>query len=401
MFLRMGEGKHRKLAFVTPWYSEILGGGAETACRTLAHLLNDSGIDVEVFTTCVRDFRSDWSTNYHPPGKTIENSIPVHRFPVKQRNVKAFDAVNAKLMSGKRVTAAEEETFSTEMIHSPALYDFIARHRESYVFAFIPYLFGTTFAGCRQVPECSILIPCLHDEPYARLGVMKEAFTSVKGAFFLSKPERDLAVRLYGETVPVLGVFGLPIDTGWVGDPARVQSKYGLRRFLLYAGRTDPGKGADVLLRYFARYLRETAEDLSLVFIGPAKVDVPPAIARNVHVLGFVSEQDKRDCLAAAQMLCVPSVMESYSIVLMESWIARRPVLVNEACAVTADFCRRSNGGLWFRNYDDFHGVLTWMKDNPDLAAAMGQNGRDYVVDEFSPEVVARKYVESLRSLLY
>ena len=397
----MGEDTQRKLAFVTPWYSETLGGGAETACRTLAHLLKNSGIEVEVLTTCVRDFRSDWSTNHHPPGKTIENSIPVHRFPVRQRDVKAFDAVNAKLMTGTRVTAAEEETFSAEMIHSPELYNFIARHRDSYVFAFIPYLFGTTFAGCRQAPEHSILIPCLHDEPYARLSVIREAFLSAKGALFLSEPERDLALRLYGDTVPVLGVFGLPIDTGWVGDPVRVQRKYGLGRFLLYAGRTDAGKGADVLLRYFTRYLRDTAEDLSLVFIGPAKVDVPPAIAQNVHVLGFVSEQDKRDCLAAAQLLCVPSVMESYSIVLMESWIARRPVLVNEACAVTANFCRRSNGGLWFRNYEDFHGVLTWMKNNPEIAALMGQNGREYVVNEFSPEVVARKYVEALRPLLY
>lgn len=390
----------RKLAFVPPWYSETLGGGAETACRTLAHLLLSSGIDVEVLTTCVKDFRSDWSVNHYDPGETVEESIPIRRFGVRPRNTDAFNFVNSKLMAGEAISSADEDTFLREMVHSPTLYDFIAAHKTSYVFAFIPYMFGTTVAGSLQAPRESVLIPCLHDEAYARMSVFQRIFASATGSIFLSEAERDLALKLYGPDIRVLGVAGLPINTRATGDPERFRRKYDIKDFLVYVGRTDAGKGADILLDYFIRYVRKSDEGLHLVFLGPSRLAIPPDLETRVHFLGFVSEEDKHDCLSAARMLCVPSVMESYSIVLMESWVAGTPVMVNEQCAVTTSFCQRSNGGLWFRNYEDFHGILEWLREHPTMAAAMGRNGQAYVVNEFSPEAVAGRYVQILEPLL-
>jgi len=390
----------RNLAFVIPWYAETLGGGAETACRMLAHLLQDSGVNVEVLSTCVKDFRSDWSVNHHAPGTTVEASIPVRRFAVRPRDTQAFDRINAKLMASAAITEDEEETFLREMVHSPSLYDFIAANQESYVYAFMPYMFGTTFAGCRQAPRQSVLIPCLHDEPYARLRTFRQIFTSAAGSIFLSEAERDLALTLYGPDIRVLTVGGLPIQTGWTGNPARFRSNYGIDNFLLYAGRTDPGKGADILINYFGRYVRETGDPLKLVFIGSSDVHVPVELEGRVYTPGFLSEQDKHDCMTAARALCVPSIMESYSIVLMESWVAGTPVIVNERCAVTTGFCRRSNGGLWFGGYEDFRGILQWMAEHPAMAKAMGQHGRAYVVSEFSQDAVARRYMDALGPML-
>lgn len=390
----------RTLAFVIPWYSDSIGGGAETACRSLARLLQNSGLDVEILTTCVKDFRSDWSSNFYREGRTIEGLLPVRRFPVRARNTEAFDAVNAKLITGYPITASEESTFLNEMIHSPALYTFIEQNRDRYVFAFIPYMFGTTFSGYLGAPEQSILIPCLHDEPYAGLRVFKDLFTSAAGSIFLSEPERDLAIRMYGPDTRVMGVLGLPIEVDCVANPARFRQQYGIDKFAVYIGRADRGKGADVLLEYFVNYLRDTGDDMRLVFLGAADLHIPDSLASRIYALGFVSEQDKRDCLAAARVLCVPSVMESYSIVLMESWVAGTPAIVNESCAVTTDFCRRSNGGLWYRDYDDFREALNWMNEHPDAAAQLGRNGRIYVREHFSPEVVAHRYLKVLLPLL-
>ena len=54
--------------------------------------------------------------------------------------------------------------------------------------------------------------------------------------------------------------------------------------------------------------------------------------------LGFVDIQDKYDITAAATLLCQPSKNESFSIVIMESSLCGRPVLVHEACEVTKHF---------------------------------------------------------------
>ena len=71
-----------KLAFVVPWYGKGVSGGAESeAYRTIMHLA-DAGFTVEVFTTCIQDFFSDWSRNHHRPGTTAEDGIRVHRYPV-------------------------------------------------------------------------------------------------------------------------------------------------------------------------------------------------------------------------------------------------------------------------------------------------------------------------------
>ena len=60
----------QKIGFVAPWYGEKITGGAEMATRQLVHHLSDSGVPVEVLTTCVKSFRDNWNENYHRPGLT-------------------------------------------------------------------------------------------------------------------------------------------------------------------------------------------------------------------------------------------------------------------------------------------------------------------------------------------
>jgi glycosyltransferase involved in cell wall biosynthesis len=388
-------GRVKKIAFVIPWYFDAIGGGAESACRSLSKTLQRHGVDVEILTTCLRDFRSDWSKNYFPEGPAREGGIPVRRFPVTRRNQRRFDEVNAVLMRGLPVPPDDERTFLSEMVNSPKLIQFIERNRSEYTFLFLPYLFSTTYWGALAAGDSGVLIPCLHDEAYSRLGCFADMFAEAGGAIFLSGAERDLARRLY-PSFRELGVFGVPLDCSWRAEPSRFVARFGLRDFLVYAGRIDPGKNADLLLSYFGRYLEESGEDLQLVFIGAEKVPHPEELAKNIHVLGFLSEQDKRDCFGAALALCIPSVMESFSIVMMESWLAGRPVIVNEQCPVTTGFCRESNGGLWFSSYSEFREIVHYLRRRPKMAEAMGAAGSNFVRARFDPPIVARNYLSVL-----
>src|SRR5437899_3462231 len=132
-----------KLAFVVPWFGAGIPGGAETACRLTAAKLRDAGVPVEVLTTCIREFRSDWSENYHRPGTEVMQGVPVRRFPVTRRNVEAFLHVNGRLMASLAITPDEETIFFREMIRCDALTEYIGRHQDDYRFLFLPYLFST------------------------------------------------------------------------------------------------------------------------------------------------------------------------------------------------------------------------------------------------------------------
>jgi glycosyltransferase involved in cell wall biosynthesis len=102
------------------------------------------------------------------------------------------------------------------------------------------------------------------------------------------------------------------------------------------------------------------------------------------------------DAYAAARLLCQPSVNESFSIVVMEAWLAGVPVLVHADCEVTRYHAAQSNGGLDFRNYAEFEAVLDLLAGRSELGARMGANGRAYVLEEYAWPTVLRRFAAAL-----
>ena len=98
-------------------------------------------------------------------------------------------------------------------------------------------------------------------------------------------------------------------------------------------------------------------------------------------------------------MFCQPSVNESFSIVLLEAWMAGTPALVHAACGVTRRHCADSGGGLWFRVYPEFEEALLLLLDKPELRAAMGAAGRAYVRREYAWENIDRRLFAALAGI--
>ena len=383
------------ITFVTPWYGPDAPGGAEALTRRLVGQLRRAGVAVEVLTTTTRDLYADWGRDYFPAGATTLDGVLVRRFPVKRRNRAAFDAVNARLMAGRSISAADERVFMEEMIRVPALYEFMAREANDRLFVFIPYLFATTYYGAQVCPERSVVIPCVHDESYARLGIYREVLPRVRALIFHTAAEQQLADHFFpGYNGQIREVLGAGVDSEATGDAGRFRRGYGLDGpFVLYAGRREPGKNTPLLLDYWARYWRASgqARGAQLVLLGPGDVAIPPDAADGCRDLGFVPAQDKLDAYAAADIFCLPSVNESFSIALMEGWLAETPALVHADCAVTVEHSRNANGGLYFANYDEFAATLDYLFDNPAAAAQMGRNGRAYVLSRYQwPTIIPR-----------
>ena len=383
-----------KAVFVTPWYGPDIPGGMEAETRQTAEHLARAGISVEVLTTTVRDFFGDWGKNHHKPGVVSVNGVTVRRFPVQKRDRAAFDAVNWRLMQNLPVTPAQEQTYISQMLRCPQLYEYIAAECRHSIFLFIPYMFATTYYGAQVCPQRSIVIPCLHDESYARLSLYRQVFPQVRALVLHTDAELALADALYPRSPDqIRTVLGEGVDTDWTGDAARFRQKYGIDgAFMLAAGRKDQGKNTPLLLDYWRRYVYQRRPALRLVFIGPGDITVPADVAETVIDLGFLPLQDKYDAYHAALLLCQPSVNESFSLVLMESWLAERPALVHAECAVTREQCQKANAGLYFADYDEFAAALDYLQANPNAARIMGQQGRRYVLTHFHWRTIVARY---------
>ena len=97
--------------------------------------------------------------------------------------------------------------------------------------------------------------------------------------------------------------------------------------------------------------------------------------------LGFLSDEEKWDALAAAELLVMPSRLESLSMVTLEAWWAERPVLVNGKCEVLRGQSRRANAGLYYTSYDEFREALALLESDA-VAARRAWAERPFVLRE-------------------
>ncbi len=386
------------LALVIPWYGPEAAGGAEIHARRLAESLRAAGLPIEVWTTCGRDSFAPRGESYHPAGLSSVNGVPVRRFPLRRAGAPTFFQEHPELLAGLPAFPQRELALFDELqVESDALYAHIHEHRDDYLFVLMPYAYASTFWGAWLAPQRSFLIPCLHDEPYARYSTYTCLFGRVRRVLLNSEAERDLAVRLYGLPSERTAVLWEGVDMHWQGDAGRFRARYGIEGpFLLYVGRRDRGKRTPWLIHAFCEYKLRRGGSLRLALAGSNVVEIPPAFRGEVVDLGYLPEQDKHDALAAATLFVQPSAVESFSIVLMEAWLQRTAAVVNGACEVMRQHCLRGGGGLFYQGYHEFEAALDYLLARPALRREMGQRGQAYVRENYRWEDVVERFVAAV-----
>lgn len=380
-----------RIGLVVPRYGPDVLGGAETLARQLAAHLPAGEFGVTVLTTCARDLLT-WR-NEIAAGESRVDGIRVLRFPIDhgRRDVRLYRCLTDCINRGEPVGTEDQSAWLEHSPHSPALYRHLARHGAGYdLLLFLPYLFGTTLYGSAVWPDRSVICPCLHDEPYAYLADVRLALRCAAGLMFISAGEQALAERL-GVRHPAARLVGMGVEP-FSADAGRFRRKLGLDEpFILYAGRLDPQKNVMQLVDFFLAYRRSRPDrPLTLVLAGSGPLRLPEH-AGVVHA-GTLAAQDLRDAYAAAEVLCQPSRVESFSIVLMEAWLAGTSALVHSDCAVTREHVVSSGGGLYYTSAAEFAATLDWLLDHPRERRRMGELGGAYVRREFNWAAVLDRF---------
>jgi glycosyltransferase involved in cell wall biosynthesis len=385
------------LAFVSPRLHEPgTVGGAETLIYSLARDAVRLGHRVEMLCTCAKN-HFNWE-NELPAGSFERDGMTVRRFPADPLKVDRFARLQIDISRGRRLTDAEEAEWLRSGVNSAALVAWLREHAADYDRVVAgPYLFALVREACLAVPEKTLLVPCFHDEAYARIRALQAAFRGVRGFLFNTEPERRLAHSLMPgldprvEEVVAMGIEPFEADKGAFAARTGITKPY-----VVYSGRREDGKGTPILVGFLDAFRRRTGRDVHLVMTGSGPVNVPPTLAPAFHDLGFVSEREKREAMAGAVAFVHPSVNESLSIVILESWLARTPALVHARGVVLRWQCESSCGGLWFANYPEFEESLLWLLDNPAKAAILAEQGRRYTLERYAPDAVRARFAAAL-----
>ena len=383
-----------KLAFVVPRYGEEVLGGAETVVRQMAEKLVEAGKPVEVLTTCALDHHT-WENSYAEGLEEI-HGVPVRRFPTAHSSGKMHKSIGARIGAGAPTTLMDQELWLNDGFRSPGLYHYLSEeHHGFHTIILSPYMFWTTYACSQIAPSKNVLRPCLHDEPFAYLDIYQPQFRDCRGIIFNSQPEMDLAQRIF-DLPTSTEIIGEGIDIPASADPERFRKDTGITEpFVIYAGRREWGKNVETLISYYTRYSRRNP-NIKLVLLGKGEVSIPREAAGRIIDLGYVDQQTKYDAFAAASATCQPSLWESFSRLLMDSWLAETPVLAYGGSEVTAYHVRRSRGGFLFQDQQGFETALDLVLTHPRLSEQMGRAGRAYVLENYTWDKVIAHLIETI-----
>lgn len=166
---------------------------------------------------------------------------------------------------------------------------------------------------------------------------------------------------------------------------------------ILYLGRISKLKGLDILIKAFSLLKRRS--NVKLVLAGPddglleplQKIVASLKLRDKVLFTGALTRKLVVGALNDASVTVYPSLQEGFGIVPLESGIMGKPVIVSDYPSM--EFVKKGQFGLVveYGNIIQLKEALETILEDPELAKKLGQNGKSYVLENFSWNVVGRK----------
>ncbi len=207
----------------------------------------------------------------------------------------------------------------------------------------------------------------------------------------LLETDRELLVDLGvpRELIHLYGVVPLLPDTA---DGAGFRERHGLGDdpIVLFVGRMVEYKGISALSDA-AQKVWDTDPETQFVFIGPVEDDMQTALEAidpRMHVLGFVSKQEKADAYDACTVFCMPSKFEILPAVYLEAWSYGKPVIGGPAHGL--DTLIEGNGGGLVAEQTGAsvaQAIRTLLAD-PARRTEMGTRGQQLVETQYSVDAL-------------
>jgi len=154
-------------------------------------------------------------------------------------------------------------------------------------------------------------------------------------------------------------------------------------------------KGAITLVEALRR-LWHQGEKIELVMAGTVLdpfrrylLRLPRTERERVRVLGSITEEEKRDLLAASDVVVMPSRTDSFGIIYLEAWLYQKPVIGARAWGM-ADVIEHGRDG-WLVPFGDEEALAQALHEllaNPALRLALGRRGESKTLTTYTWDAV-------------
>ena len=269
-----------KIGIVLPRYlaHTTITAGAERIGEAIAHRLAGRGHDVEVLATCAQDMLAP--RNVIAPGLSRDGAVGVRAFELDLQhwNASRYQALTHRWIQGMAHSLSAEDEWLDALPHASRLYEYLDRHQSEYdVLLFTPYLAATTLYGGMLCVNRAAIMPALHDEPFARMQMVRALLSQARRVLYMTAPEQDLAQRTLHITPKCASVVGVGVDDARADVSAeRFRRRFNLHKpLVLYSGRIESAKNVHLLLTYIDTFHRRYPQHADVVFALQGTIGMP------------------------------------------------------------------------------------------------------------------------------
>lgn len=161
---------------------------------------------------------------------------------------------------------------------------------------------------------------------------------------------------------------------------------------VVFLGSRRGYKGHDILAAAIPIVAR-ARDDVTFAFVGPGESMAVADVKRVIDV-GRVSDEEKYDWLAAADLLCLPSLGEIFPVAILEAWSVGTPALVSDIPPLIELVNKAGGGQAAARTPEAMASAIVSLLANPATPGAMGERGRRWWHAHATPSAVAAQHAE-------
>ncbi|MBN1872984.1 MAG: glycosyltransferase family 4 protein [Anaerolineae bacterium] len=275
----------------------------------------------------------------------------------------------------------------------------------------------TTLAACKQSGKPCVLVGALHPlDPWGfQRPMIYEAIRQADAYIALSQYEKQYLVDEWEIPASKIAVIGVGIDAELFDgvDGANIRQRYHIddRPLIAFIGQQGGHKGIDTLLLAMKVVWNELPEARLLISGAPThytshlnklveRYFSPIERARIIH-LGSFSESEKPYLFAACDVFAYPSRFESFGIAFIEAWASGKPVVGCDSGAIPTVVSDGVDGLLVTPGDSIALGMaLLKLLVSPELRRQMGEAGRQKVLQNYTWEVVTRRWRDVYQKVL-
>jgi len=395
-----------RIAFLCSNYLPFIGG-VETQARAVAQYFAAAGHDVRIgasnFSACTLPARVAmlWDSLLSPsyPNREDDGGIKVRAFspqvverlwmsplilrgaPVLQRHFyHQFRTAGYRWYRRAYIARMREFLEGAETLHS-------------FAGGYLGWL-GEEVAREKGIPF--IVSPYAHPGQWGCAPEDIAFYNRADAVVALIETDKEylVSIGVPRDKVKIGGVFPLLPEKA---NPQEFRVKHGLgdKPLILYVGRMMAKKGAAAIVAATPR-VWSTCPEAVFAFIGPGtseELSVFPSDEPRICYLGKVSEQEKGDAMAAADLFCMPSTSEILPAVYLEAWSYGKPVIGGMADGLPELISGNKSGVNSSQDPQELAGHILYYLQSREDSARDGENGRELVKNRFSIEAIAGVYL--------